>query len=62
MKVVLDSKFHKDVVTIVEDSPSEEGPQIANLEYKVDQTLGDIEKHLEHDPKLLEVDHKDKGK
>ena len=48
MKVVLDSKFQKYVVTIVEDSLSDEDPQIRDIEHIVDQTLEGIEKELEH--------------
>ena len=62
MKVVVDSKFQKDVVTIVEYSSSEENPQIENIEDTIDQTLEYIEKHLQHLPKFPEEDHKDKGK
>ena len=31
MKDVLDSKFQKDAITIVEDSSSDEDPQVADI-------------------------------
>ena len=62
MKVVLYSKFKKKTLAIIEDSSSEEDPQIKNLEYTVDQTLGDIEKGLGSLPKVLEEDHNYKVK
>ena len=63
MKVVLDSKFQKDAVTIVEYSLSDEDPQIADIEhYTVDKTLDDIKKEHEHISELSEEGHKDKGK
>ena len=40
MKVVLDSKFQKDVVIVVEDSSSDEKLQVAYIEHHiVDQTI-----------------------
>ena len=39
MKVVLDSRFKTNIVTLIEDSSSKEDPQTNNLEYIVDQTL-----------------------
>ena len=58
MKDVLYSKFQKDAVTIVEDSSSDEDPQVAYIEHHtmdqsiehhiVDKTLEEIEKELEH--------------
>ena len=39
MKVVLDSIFTTNIVTLIEDSSSKEDPQTNNLEYIVDQTL-----------------------
>ena len=72
MKVVLDSKFQKDVVTIVKYSWSDEYPQVADIEHHtvdktiehhtIDQTLEEIEKELEHISESPEEGHKDKGK
>ena len=61
MESILDSKFKKNTVTIIEDSSSEEDPQIKNLKYSVDQTLEYIDKGLGSFPKVLEEDHKDKA-
>ena len=40
MKAILNPKFQKDVVTIIEDSSNDEDIQVANEEYHTaDQTL-----------------------
>ena len=39
MKVVLDSRFKTNIVTLIEYSLSKEDTQTNNLEYIVDQTL-----------------------
>ena len=63
MKVVLDSKFQKDAVPIVEYSLSDEDPQVADIEHHtLDQTLEEIENELDHILELLKEGHKDKGK
>ena len=63
MKVVLNSKFQKDLVTIVEDSLSDEDPQIVDIEHhRVDQTLEGISIEMEHISELPKEGHKDKGK
>ena len=63
MKAILNSKFQKDVVTIIEDSSNNEYVQGANEEYHtMDQTLEEIEKELKNAPELPEESYKDKGK
>ena len=63
MKVVLDSKFKKYAVTILEDSSSDEDPQIVDIEHhRVDQTLEGISIEMEHISELPKEGHKDKGK
>ena len=64
MKVVLDSNFQKDVVTVIEYSSSYEYLQLADVEHHiVDQTiehdtvnqkLEEIEKELKHASELRE--------
>ena len=62
MKVVLDSKFQRYAVTIVEDSSSDEDTQTEDIEHTLDQAEEDIEKEVEHISQLPEEGHKDKGK
>ena len=51
MKTILNSKFQKNVVTIIEDSSNDEDIQVANEEYHtIDQTLEEIHEELRHTP------------
>ena len=51
MKAILNSKFQRDVVTIIEDSSNDEDIQVANEEYHtIDQTLEEIHEELRHTP------------
>ena len=63
MKAILNSKFQKDVVIIVEESSSDEDLQGADEEYHtMDQTLEEIEKELKNIRELPTESYKDKGK
>ena len=54
MKVLLNYKFKKNTVTLIDDSSSEGDPQINDLEYTVNETMEDIEKCIESFPKVFE--------
>ena len=55
MKAILNSKFQKDVVTIMKEYSINEDLQVAYEEYHiVDQTLEEIEKELKHAPEFPE--------
>ena len=63
MKAILNSKFQKDCVPIIEDSSINEDLQVVDEEYHtIDQTLEEIEKELKHALEFPEEAYKDKGK
>ena len=63
MKAILNPKFQKDVVTIIEDSSIYEYLQVVDEEYHTThQTLEEIQEELRHTPNLFEEACKDKGK
>ena len=55
MKAILNLKFQKDVVIVIEDSSSDEDIQVANEEcHAVEQTLAEIQEELRYTPYMFE--------
>ena len=54
MKAILNPKFQKDIVTVIEDSSSDEDVHAANESYHTaDQTLAEIQEEFMHTPYLI---------
>ena len=63
MKAILNSKFQKYNVIVIEDSYNDEDTQVFDEEYHVvDQTLEEIQEELRYTPYMFEEYSKDKGK
>ena len=63
MKAILNPKFQKNVVTIIEDSSNDEYLQAGDEKYHIaDQTFGDIQEELMHTPDLIKETCKGKQK
>ena len=63
MKAILNLKFQKYVVTVIEYSSNDEDIQVANEKYHaMDQTLEYIQEELRYTPYMFEEYSKDKGK